>query len=358
MAKVKREELLACLHQLAPATTKRETIEQSSCFVFTNGRAITFDSTVCCSMASPFGNDVEGGISAKELVSCMSLLDWEELRVTQSDDHIIIRPGVTREGVKECTKIYVQPKIVLPFDLVEPPAEEDWMVLHPNFGEALGAVCKSCKPSKTSRDTCKVVHITPDTIEATNGAEACRWPMKTGFSEDFLVETERVAQMAPMGMTEVCLGKKWVHFRNAATKLNCSILLVELESGYILPEHMDAVFDFPTHPIRLPKSLINTIKVAEVFTYTNETTNKVLVEFKKGRCRVTGTGPLGQHYCEREVDYDGEDFAFYIDPDRLRTIVEEHPDILLGKKRIKIETNDYSYITALIPVDEVEEGQE
>ena len=67
--KINREELLNQLESVQPGLSIREIIEQSSCFVFQDGKVITYNDEIFCSQKTPL--KIKGAVLAAPLIALL-----------------------------------------------------------------------------------------------------------------------------------------------------------------------------------------------------------------------------------------------------------------------------------------------
>jgi len=96
--KIKREVLLKQLEVVSPGLASKEIIEQSSHFVFQDGKVITFDDEISCT-----GNlslEVTGAIQGKPLLELLRKLQESEIDITHKDGELIIKGKGRRAGIR------------------------------------------------------------------------------------------------------------------------------------------------------------------------------------------------------------------------------------------------------------------
>jgi hypothetical protein len=338
--KVNRESLLRTLEAVAPGLAKREAIEQSTCFIFRDGRVVTFNDDVACSHTLDIG--AEGAVTAQKLLDILGKLPEDEIDITQGDGELIIKGKGRKAGVR------MDAEVTLPMEGLEPPTE--WRELPEEFCDAVGIVqqCASTDTGGAFNLTC--VHVHPKYLEACDNFQMTRYPLETGIRKPTLVKREAIRHVAGLGMTELAETKTWVHFRNpAGLVLACRRYLDKYEDMEPVLELTDG------RPATLPGGLAEAVDRAELFSADNTENNLVTVELRRDKLRLRGEGNLGWFIEQRSIKYDGEPFAFKIGPKLLVELTKRHNEMELGSKptpKLRIDTGKFQYVACLVIPEE------
>jgi len=331
-----REDLLKALEAVSPGLAIREAVEQSSCFVFRDGRVITFNDEVACSMDCDLG--IEGAVSAKPLLELLGKMTETDVDVSAKDDgsEIIVKGKRKRAGVT------LEAEITLPVGAVEAPTT--WADLDPEFADAVGVVqqCAS-KDANAFHLTC--IHITPEFVEACDNFQLARYPLDTGVSEACLVKRDSLKHVTGLGMTEVSETKTWLHFRNP------SGLVLSVRREMLDFEDLDPILDMDGTPTTLPGGLAEAVEKAEIFSAENSENNVVVVQLKAGQLRLRGVGASGWYEERKTVKWDGDPIAFTIAPKLLVDITARTNDCHLAPGRLKVDGGKFEYVTCLGKVE-------
>ncbi len=153
---VNREEFLNDLEMVQSGLSPREFIEQSSCFVFDDGRVMTFNDEVACQ--KKIGVSITGAIQATSLLDILQKLEDPILSITENE-----KGELEFKGKKKAFGITKDAEIFLPINQVEVP--EKWRPLPKEFTEAVGLV-QHCVSGDESQFLLTCIHIHPDYIEA------------------------------------------------------------------------------------------------------------------------------------------------------------------------------------------------
>lgn len=336
--KIERIELLNVLESVMPGISKRDIVEQSSCFVFQGGRVSTFNDEIACSLSSPL--NIEGAVQAEPFLAILRKLAEEQLSVKLGDGELRFK-GKRRQG-----GVRMEADVVLPIDDVDAPTEEGWKPLAPKFSEGVMLVEKCAgKEADSFSTTC--VHIHPKHVEAYDNLQIARFKMRTGVEKPILVRASSLKHIHPLGMTEICETGSWLHFRNpTGLVLSCRRhQLDEVDPGALLD--VGSLLKVTGEPTVLPKGLVEAAEKAEVFSAENSEGNHVSIDLKAGKLRVTGRGVSGWYQETKAVQYEGGDLSFMIDPQLLTEITKQHNKCEITKDRLKVKGGSFTYVTCL-----------
>lgn len=331
---VNREATLKVLESVSPGLSPRDTIEQSSCLVFTGGRVVTFNEEILCSRVSPLAG-IEGAVKAKPLLELLSKLPDEDVGIMQQGTNLLINGGKTK---RSC--IAMETDVLLPIESVEEPSQ--WRDLSPEFAEAVNIV-HTCASTDESQFALTCVHITENYMEACDRYQIARYAIPTGVSMPILVRAESLKRVVGFDMTEVSETDSWIHFRNPAG--------LRLSLRRFVDEYKD-LSDFinvsNAEPIVLPGTLEEVISRAEIFSGENALGNHVTVQLRDGTIQIEGAGAWGWHKERRAVKYQGEALAFSISPKLLLTISRKSNECQIKEGRLFIDTGKFRYVTCTV----------
>lgn len=333
--KVKRETLLAEVESVSPGLSDRGIIEQSSCFVFKDGEVKTFNDEVSC--RCPSSLDVTCAVQAAPLLKVLNRMTEDEIDV-EVDEELKIK------GRRKSTGIRTDHEITLPLKDVELPEEGSWHRLPKKFSQAIDMVrdCAS-KDKSTPRLTC--VNIRPHKIETCDNYQVARFDCKTGFSNPVLVKCDAIQHILNRKMRQVAETDNWAHFANDnGLVFSCR----RYEEAF---PKLDPFFDFSGQVVELPDKtkIIDAANGARIFSgETEDKENMIRVSIKKGKFRIRGEGDSGWHteYTKMK-NYEGDPITFLIAPDLLIKIAEQHGKCEIGQGRLKVEFDNFSYVTVV-----------
>ena len=326
--KINREELLKRLEAVAPGLTQKEVIEQSSCLVFDEGRVMTFDDEVACSIDVPL--KVTGAVQGSNLLTLLRKMKEDDVEVTAKDGELQIKGRGRRSGIR------MEAEVLLPVEAIETPNK--WKKLPEDFIEAVGIVGGAVSTDESQWDlTC--VHIHPEWVEATDNFQISRYPLKTRLKESWMVRQKALKHIMGTGMNEFSETESWVHFRNP-TGLVLSCRRYEKKypdlTGYLNVKGTKTV---------LPGGLAEALDKAQIFSSENSDVNQVQVSLRPGRIELRGEGPNGWYVERQKTKYDGEPLSFNILPRLLLEITKRAKECVVAEGRLKVDTGKFVYLT-------------
>ena len=339
--RVHREALLHCLESAEPGLSKREIVEQSSCFVFQNGQVMTYDDEVACRCKSLLDKSFTGAVPAESLLNILRKLVEEELEISNGNGELLLIGKGRRAGIR------MEAEITLPIANVELP--KTFQPLPNEFAEAVGVV-QHCAGTDDSQFHLTCLHLHPKWIEACDNFQICRWTLATGIKEPVLVRKKSIKHIVSLGMTEFAETDTWIHFRNpTGLTLSCRRYLEQFPdlSKFLQVEGI---------PTTLPKGLAEATEKARIFSAENPEADRVLIELTEGRLRIKGIGVTGWYRETKKIVYKGQPISFRVAPQILVDLVKKHNDCVLASDRLKVDSgNNYVYVTCLGKPDKVEE---
>jgi len=333
--RVNREEFLNSLEAVAAGLSPREIIEQSSCFIFKDGRISTYNDEVACSTETKL--KIEGAVIAGPLLEILKKLAEEEIEIEAKEKQLSIKGKGRRVGIR------MDAEILLPIETVEAPGK--WRPLHEDFNEAV-SVCLECAGRDDSQFMLTCLHIHPDHIEACDNFQMARYPIKTKIKDEMLVRRDSIKHVVALDMTEIAESAKWLHFRNpAGLVLSCRRYLEEYQD-------LSNILDVGGKPATLPKGLAEAAEKAEIFSSENAENNRVRIDIKEGKIRVKGEGASGWYSEIKKAKYEGPPLSFCISPKLLAEITRKHNDCRIQRDRLAVDSGRFQYVSCLEGVDD------
>jgi DNA polymerase III sliding clamp (beta) subunit (PCNA family) len=330
-----REHFIRVLESVSPGLSTREVIEQSSCFVFTEGKVQTFNDEVSCSY--PFDSEIVGAVQAAPLLAILKKLAEDEIEVIATETELRIK------GKRKQAGIAMESEVRLPVAEVEQPTK--WADLNPVFLEAVNVTLVSVN-KKSEGFIEKCIHITPEWMEACDNIQLTRYPLETGLQTSMLVRGESVKQIAPLGMNKICETDSWLHFKNPdGLILSCRKYIEDFPD-------LAGLLEVSGTKVKLPKGLKEAIERAEVFSVENADDNVVKIDLTEGKVRIKSEGVSGWFSETKKIRYNGKPLSFMISPKLLSTITKDHNECVVTKNRLMIDGGAFTYVTCLGVVGE------
>lgn len=332
---LKRESLIEKLESVAPGLSARDVIEQSSCYVFKDGKVFTFNDEIACSQDCDIG--VTGAVHSVALLQILHKLNEDEITLTVEEGELIL------EGKKKKIGITRDAEVQLPIDSVEQPSK--WRSLPEGFIEAIEMV-QHCASSSDESFSMTCVHITPDFIEACDNIQMARADLETGIKKSFLVRRDSIKHIVNLAVKEISETETWIHFRNeSGLVLSCR----RFADDYV---DLTKLLDVKGSKINLPKGLDTAADKASVFVSVTTDEPQVMVTLLPGKLLIKSTGVSGWYREAKNMTYDGPKIRFMISPQLLIDISKKYNDAVVMPGRLKVNGGNWNYVSCLSPVEE------
>ncbi len=333
--RINREEFLKQLESVLPGLSTREIIEQSSCFVFKDGRVTTFNDEIACSQKSLL--NIEGAVQAMPLISILRKLQEETIQVSAGKEELIIKGKHKQAGIR------MEEEILLPVDSIEKPKK--WKSLPNDFSDAVSMV-KKCAGKNETEFVMTCIHITPKWIEACDNYQAARYRITTNIKNSILVRRDSLKHIESLEMNKFSKTKNWIHFKNVTgLVLSCRRLVKEE-----YPK-LSKILKVDGKETTLPKGLNDAIERAEVFSVENVEDNQIIVHIRKGKIKIEGKGASGWFAEIKKVKYSGRSLSFGISPELLRELIYQNNRCIVSEESLKIEVGKFTYVAVLDKVE-------
>lgn len=342
-----REEFLAVLQAAEAGLSRNEKLEQSTCFVFQEGRVHTFNEEVAVRAKSGLPADFTGAVQSGTLLAFLKKVSERKLTVKSAGDGELMFAG-NGKGVK----FRYAEKIQLPVESVERPGKADWRKLPPNFGEAV-AVVQECTGKDESKTAMSCVHVTADFLESFEKFQATRFRLKMPVDDEFLVKPTGLKHVVALDCTAVAATDEWVHFKNdAGVYISCR------RYDEKFPPLEEALDMAGGDTVELPDGLDAAVSRAEIFSKENADENHLLVILEDGLLKVEAVGMTGRYWEDASVKYSGEPLAFLIAPKMLLEVVKRSNKVRVNKDKLLVKGPGWRYVTALTDPDSARQAAE
>lgn len=338
-----RKDIVSTLEKARVACSpSKETLEQSTCFIFTDGMLWTFDGEMASRQPSPFGEDIKGAVGAGDFCKILQRFPDEQIDVSVKDgecSEIIIAGKRRKAGVT------MYRDILLPVH--EIPGLKKWTTLEEDVMPRLVQAAYICGSDETSPRTTHV-HITPDRIESTDSFRVFRDAKETGFPKECLLHSSLILRMRHLHIRKVYVGEGWVHFKEkGGMVLSCAMSLDSYYEEEMLNKHLE----FKGASIHFPSNLRDMLSRAEVMDTANNAvsswSSQVTLSFKDKLLTVSSQKEEGWFKETKKVKYSGPPLKFTIHPDFLKDILDRTHKVKITDQKICIKTGDVLFVTSL-----------
>lgn len=343
--KVERQAFLKALAAVDIGLSSRDIVEQSSCYVFRNGKAWTFNDEVACSVDLPdVFEKMECAVPSAPLKSLLTKFDEELVDVSVEGGELLVKGKRRRAGVR------MHEEILLPVSEVGGPGPEGWKKLPEGFTEAIDTV-QGCAGKDESQFVLTCIHIHPAGIEASDNAQAIRYKIKTGLKTPVLVKRDELRRTVGLGVTEWGQSKSWIHFRNP------NGLVVSCRKWEETFPDMGPLLEVEGTKAKMPKGMEDAVSRAEVFVDSKMDVSGLTVGLQNGKLTMRGEGPEGWYEERQKSAYKGKPIEFRIAPRLLVEVCKRTDSCTIGDEKLKVVGDKFVYISCLA-MDESDAGGE
>lgn len=325
--KVDRQYLQKRLEKAKPGLADKEVIEQSTSFIFVNGYIVTFNDEVAISFPSPFGDDVEGAVSAKEFMGVLAKFRDKEVDIKSTDNELLLKGKNKKVGLALIKDINLPMADIINFD----PEGVEWIDLAVDTMEAI-EFCKFSVSKNTNKPVLNSLHMNGDLIESSDNYRITRFFMdKVTFPDPILIAINN-AKILPnyTNLVKYAVYDGWAHFSDEDNNIVVSCRLLE--------EKFPDVSDFLVKgdiSIELPEGLDEILQTAEVVIDHSKIDNeRVTINVTSNKVKVSCEGP-NSWYVETlkyKQNTKNKDISFEINPTLLREILKLMTSANLNEK--------------------------
>ncbi len=126
--------------------------------------------------------------------------------------------------------------------------------------------------------------------------------------------------------------------------------------GHVITDDLGKFFDIQGGKISLPKTLIEAVQKAQVFSSENQEEDLVEITLKAGKVKVKALGVNGWYTGTSKIVYDGEPIQFLINPDMLEEIIKRFDSCVVNDRHLAVDGGKWKYLTCLAQVKEESNG--
>jgi len=328
--RVNRDLLLKELEAVTPGLSAKEQIEQSNCFVFSDGQVITFNDEVAARF--PTCMDLTCAVQAAPLLSLLKKLKEDDLNITLTEGELLV------SGKKKKSGIRAEAEILLPLESLETPKK--WKPVPEDFGTAVSMV-SSCASRDESHFALTCIHVHPEWVEACDNAQAGRYNIMTGVREEIVIRKDSLKNIQALDMTEFSETRNWIHFRNpSGLILSCRRFVEDYPD-------ISKSFDVDGEKTVLPKDIKDAVERAEVFSIENIEDKSIEVHLRPGAMKIKGEGASGWFSEIKHIQYEGHNISFRIAP-KLLVDLAKNNQCEITEGRLKVKQGKMQYVTCLM----------
>jgi len=327
--KLNRLKLVDACKAVIAGCAEKEVIAQSSSFIFEKDRIFSFNDEVAVSY--PFETGFEGAVPAKEFLQLISKVKAEEISLTVKEGELLLVGSKAKAGLR------LDKDIKLSFDDIE--MSDEWIKLPESFCKAI-SFCLFSASKEQSKAILQNIHVIGNYAESCDNYRITRYNMgKTkAFPESLLIPAVAAKDIISNAPTEYSVSDGWLHFKNESDVI-FSCRTVDAEFPDFTP-FLNCVGE----EIVFPKTLPDILDRASVLSDGE----RITVILEKDSLTATTESVSGWFEESADVEYDGDDVEFDIQPEFMKTIMKFDGKATVGEKILLFENETFVHAVQLL----------
>lgn len=328
--KINRKELLQKLEQVKSGLTNKEVIEQADSFVFHENRIYTYNDEISISVESPI--DVNCSVKAKELLSILSKMKGDEIRITTSSSELIIKDGKARAGIK------TESEISMPLDEVDIP--EKWKKIPKNFMDGI-KFCSISYSKDMSKPALTCLHINKEMMESCNGYSLTRFNLDSKLNK-FLIPGDVCQHILKHNFDRIAVTKEWIHFKEKELIFSCRTFSTKYPK-------LDEFIKGKGSKVTLPNELPDILDKASVFSAKEfEQDNLVELSLSGKKLVIRSEGDKGWFEEKTIIKGKSDDYSFSINPNLLKQILKLEKCAVISDNKVLFKGKQFTHVISTI----------
>jgi len=329
---IKRKELVNVLEQVKKGLAKRDLIEQSTAFIFTNKQVMTFNDEIFAMSNTDL--DIEGVVEAEPLLKLLNKVKDETIRIESEDNELKIK------GKKFSAGVSFDPEIRIPIDNINTPKK--LKKLSSEFTNAAKLACLTAGKS-LSEPLFTCVHIHKNIIESCDNDRITICELEQSFDFDILVPADNLLEICKEKLTAIHVDDSWIYFKTD----NGVILATKLYNEEYKDLHQFIPEENEGKIIEFPKQINEIINRADIFSKDTVLKEKnVKINIKKGKLTIKSQNEQGWFKETTKVDFK-EDLSFSINLEFLEDILKITNQISIIDEILYFKTDKSIHIVQL-----------
>ena len=342
--KIDRKHMLEVLQAVKPGLASKEVIEQSTSFIFTDGRVMTYNDEIAIS--HPLDIDLEGAVIAKEFFNLLSKLHDEEVDVSTTKSELAVKGKKNKAGIKLELKTNID-EIIGVLGKVK-----KWNALPASFTQGLG-FCLFSTGKDMTRALLTCIHCSGNSMMSSDDVRITLFEMgKKADMPAINIPATAAYELKSFEPIEYSTTKGWAHFKSkGGAVFSCRIL----EDAYAKEKIMSLVEKaIKGDSISLPNGLSDALERAGIFSTSMDiktiVDNRVRVTLDEGTMTIRGEGNSGWFEETNRIRYKGDLVEFDINPTFLQSILPHTNEVILNQRTLCFQSDDFTHvILTLIP---------
>lgn len=335
--KINRKKFIEVLTRVMPGLSSKDILEQSSSFIFKDGKVFCFNDEIA--VRHPLDFEIEeGAIPAKELMKVLNRLKEDEITIEMGKEEIRFKSKRTKAGIRR------EAEIQLPIDEIEVPKK--FKDLPDNFIEGVG-FCLGTISTDLSAPLLNNISIQENSIQSSDNYRISIQDLSEEM-KPFLFPADSAHQLLKYSPTKYAIDKAgFVHFKTEeGTIFSCRTSEGEFKDLRETTE-IDGV------ELNLPDSLEDLLEIAGTFIDggVGDSDGNISVTIKENWMIVKGQNEIGWTTAKERIKYEGDPLEFQISIQSLLSILGDTSQAELSDSALVFKGEGFIYFTCIIPED-------
>ena len=330
--KVNKKELYGALLAVSAGLTKKEGLEQTNSFIFTNGNVYAYNDEIA--IYHPVNVDFfDGAIYAEDFLAFLKTIKNNEVDIEIIEDTTLqIKSGRSK------AKFSLDAEIKVP---VIKDCEE-WKDIPDGLISAM-QFCEVTVSDDESRGVMTCVHIKDDVVESTDNFRYTRHLISEKCEDDLLIPKYAIKHIGQHNPVQYGKTDGWLLFKN---DLGVILACRTYPNNFI---NTEGIRKIEGTSFCFPNNLEEELEKASIFAKSeNGQTPFVELAVKKGKLILKATNELSDFRSSIKIDDKKINFKIFIQPKFLKEALNMTEECVIGSRTIKLSGADFEHIVSLV----------
>lgn len=327
-----RKEILTLLESVKPGLAKNTSIEQSDVFVFQDNKIITYNDKI--SIVIPFKSDLNGNVPADELYKTLSKIKEDKIKIFIKENQLCVHSK----------KVKAKLKLIDIENIIIPDIPTKWKSIPENFIEGLSLCIFSASDDEVS-GFLNCLSIQNNSIVSSDNFRISQFNMDNDM-DNFLLPVSSAKQLVKYIPAKYVLSDSWIYFQIESGAVFCSRIV---DVSY--PNVTEMLSTVKGTKFKLPeeiKELKQSVELSSVFADGEfDTHKKIQVTIKNGKIICKGEKESGSIQTKTNIDYEGDNISFIINPIFFLQIIEKFASAIISKNILLFQSKNFKHLLSL-----------
>jgi DNA polymerase III sliding clamp (beta) subunit (PCNA family) len=331
---IEKKELKKAIGLVVPGIARKETFDQADKLAFEQGKLISYNDEVSIFHPLSGTEEINGAIDGRKLYELLNRVTADTVTLTQNENELRFKCGSSVANFKLAP-------VVLPFSEID--WSGDYEKLPEGFKNALKLVASTCARDM-SRPVLTCVYMFENLMIGSDGYRVSQFTFDSQLPT-LLLPVTAAELIAENEIKSIALGEngEWVRFMTNEETVICA----RLSTGNY-PD-LSKTLDVTGDEITLPKSLIQTLERAQIFSKRDHRIDEEVQVTLRDRGITVRSNYDGGRFEERVRGSQVADGEFTIHPDLFAEALsgEDEASCILDRSRIKFVGPGWEHVVAL-----------